>query len=89
MNGNNTRDELNVRLWCEIIQCLDIKSLMLVRSLYKNQGREAYEKLQEHFKRTDKPRVMSLMAKLAGLKFDFPNESIQDYLIRTERRHVG
>ena len=86
LNGDNTEnrkyDDINMTLWCELVQCLDRKSLLLVRQ-HKNNGYEAWKTLKSHYKSCERPRIQNLLQKLTNLKLEH-NENVSDYLIRTE-----
>ena len=60
-DGGRHHDSQNVTLWSELVQCLDKRSLMLVRRDCKNDGYGAWLKLKEHFKSSERPRILNLL----------------------------
>ena len=51
------------KIWCELVQCLDKKSLLFVRS-YKGDGPAAWKALCDRFKSFERPRLQQLIEKL-------------------------
>lgn len=76
----------NKRVWCELIQFLDKKSVMLVR-LHKNEGQEAWASLMSHFKGTERPRIQHLLSQLTSLRMG-ATETMPDYLLRAEELQI-
>ena len=70
-------------IWVDLVQVLDRKTLMLVRRDCKGDGRAAWLMIAEHFKSTERPRVLTLMSRLTNLKLE-ETEDVGDYLIRAE-----
>ena len=62
---------------------LDDKSLSLIMRKASDNGREVQRILCDHCAGDSKPRIISLYTKLTTLKKE-PNESVTDYVIRTE-----
>ena len=75
-------EELQYQVWCELIQCLDRKSVMFIRP-HKPDGCAAWRALCEQFKSTERPRVQRTMKKLMSHRMEV-NETISDYLLRAE-----
>ena len=46
--------ELRMQVWCELIQCLDRKSVMFLRA-HKGNGAAAWKALKQHFKSSERP----------------------------------
>ena len=65
--AESARDELQYRVWCELTQWLDRKSLMLVRR-YKPDGAAAWRALIGHYKSTERPPVHKTLKQLTSLK---------------------
>jgi transposase InsO family protein len=76
------RDEKRYRVWCELIQCLDRKCVMFIRS-YKPNGTAAWKALVQHFKSSERPRIHATMTKLTSIRMA-QGETITDYLTRAE-----
>jgi hypothetical protein len=74
--------ELRYQVWCELIQCLDRKSVLFVRA-HKGNGAAAWKRMQQHYKSTERPRIHKTIAKLTSLKMEH-NETMSDYLTRAE-----
>ena len=70
------------KIWCELVQCLDKKSLLFVRSS-KGDGPAAWKALCDRFKSFERPRLQQLIEKLTSLRKD-QNETIVDYITRAE-----
>ncbi len=80
-NAQTSVERKQYQVWCELIQCLDRKSVMIVRP-YKPNGTKAWDILNEHYRSGEKPRVQMLMNKLTNIRLE--NESITNYLLRVE-----
>ena len=65
-----------------MVQCLDKKSLLFVRS-YKGDGPAAWKALCDRFRSFERPRLQQLIEKLTSLRKD-QNETIVDYITRAE-----
>ena len=68
-----------------MVQCLDKRSIMMLKSESKADGPEAWKRLQAHFSSSETPRVMNLQKQLTSLSLK-PSEEMTDYLIRAETR---
>jgi hypothetical protein len=80
------RDELRYRVWCELTQCLDKKTLMLVLTKKPN-GTGAWKALVNHFKSTERPRVQKTLAALTSLRMS-GGETMAEFLTRAEVMHM-
>ena len=78
---SNTDEKYNI--WAKIEQCLDIRSIMMLKSECKGDGPEAWKQLQAHFSGSETPRVMNLLEQLTSLSLK-PSEEMTDNLIRAE-----
>ena len=87
-NAEAELEEKEVKIWAELVQVLDKRSVMLIRRDCRNKGSKAYKMLCEHYRSTDKPRIMSMMSKLTGLRMN-DDEQVEDYLIRAEELSYG
>ena len=79
--------EKQFEVWCELVQCLDKKTLSLIKCLKPN-GTAAWRELQNYFKSKERPRIHQLLNKLTNLKLD-SSESIRDYLVRAEELQLN
>ena len=80
--------ENNRRVYAELVQVIDKRSLHLIMHDTANDGRAAFRILKEHYASTEKPRVLSLYEELTTLKMA-SEEDTTDYLIRAERAATG
>ena len=62
----NKLKENQFEVWCELVQCLDRKSLSLVKTAKPN-GTQAWKLLQDGFKSRERPRIHQLLNKLTNL----------------------
>ena len=65
------------------MQCLDKRSIMMLKSECKRNGSEAWKRLTAHFSSAETPRMMNLLEQLTSLSLK-PTEEMTDYLIRAE-----
>ena len=79
--------EKQSEVWCELVQCLDKKSLSLIKRRYPN-GKAAWRELQNYFTSKDRPCIHQLSNKLTNLKLD-SSENNLDYLVRAEELHLN
>ena len=63
------RDVLRMKLWCELIQCLDRKSTSFLRP-HKGNGTAAWKALKQHYKSSERPRIQQTLDKLTNLKMN-------------------
>lgn len=82
--ADTSEDRVNKRnrVWCELVQCLDRKSVMMLRT-QKGNGPGAWLALKAHFKGTERPRIQKLMRNLTSIRMD-NGEAMDDYLLRAE-----
>ena len=85
-NETNVNDRKE-QLWCELIQCLDRKSLMLIKR-DKPDGSAAWNRLQSYFKSTERPHVQRMLNEISNLKLE-ASESIKDYILRSENLQMN
>ena len=83
----NKLKEKQFEIWCELVQCLDRKSLSLVKTA-KPSGTQAWKLLQDCFKSRQRPRIHQLLNKLTNLKM-YSQESMRDYLMRAEELQLN
>jgi transposase InsO family protein len=81
-------DKKNRRAYAELTQVLDERSLELIMTDCKNNGREALKVLRQHYVSTEKPRILALYEELTTLTMT-DTENITDYLLRAERASTG
>ena len=80
--------EKNRRAYAELVQVLDERSLLLIMTDCRNDGRAAFKVLREHYQSTEKPRVLTLSEELTTLRMS-EEEDITDYVIRAEMASTG
>ena len=78
-----SNDDEKYNVWAELVQCLDKRSIMMLKSECKGNRPEAWKRLTAHFSRSETPRVMNLLEQLTSLSLK-PTEEMTDYLIRAE-----
>ena len=84
-DGDNGEDEdKNKKIFAELVQYLDDKSLSLIIREAKDDGRAAIEILREHYTGKSKPRIIALYTELTTLKKG-DDETVTAYLIRAEK----
>ena len=75
-------DEQRLRVWCEMTQCLDRKTLMLIRCDKPN-GTAAWSTLAKYYRSTERPRIQKTLTKLTSLRMK-SEEVLADYFCRAE-----
>ena len=77
-------DEIDTRqrMWCELVQCLEKRCVMMLRG-YRGNGPLAWNMLVKHFKGTERPRLQKMMTELTSIAKK-NEESVNSYLIRAE-----
>ena len=75
--------EKNRRAYAELVQVLDEKSLQLIMTDCRNDGRAVFKVLREHYQSTEKPLVITLYEELTTLRMT-EEEDITDFVIRNE-----
>ena len=83
LRTDTSNDDEKYNIWAEFVQCLDKRSIMMLKSECKGNGPEAWKRLTAHFFSSETPRVMNLLEQLTSLSLK-PTEKVTDYLIRTE-----
>lgn len=83
-DGDAINADTDYTLWCEIVQCLDKRTLMMIRAECKGKGQKAWKQLHTIFKSSERSRVMMLMKQFTNLQLQ-RYEKITDFLIRTEQ----
>ena len=81
-SGQNKLKEKQFEDLCELVQCLDRKSLSLVTTAKSNNTR-AWKLFQDYFKRHERPRIHQPLNKLTNLRMN-SKENMRDYLMRAE-----
>ena len=76
------RDDMRHQVWCELVLCLDRRSISFVRS-HKPNGVSACKALIQQYRSSERPQVQKRMTRLTGIKME-SNEAVTDYLIRAE-----
>ena len=75
--------EKNEEVYAELIQLLDDTSLTLVMRDAEDDGRKAFEILQNHYMGASKPRIIALYMELTTLS-KTRDESLTNYMLRAE-----
>ena len=75
--------ETNRRVYGELVQFLDDRSLSLIIRDAKNDGKKAIEILRSHYLGKGMPRVLNLYTQLTSLKM-MEKENTTDYMVRAE-----
>ena len=83
MGTDASNDDEKYNIWTELVQCLDKRSIMMLKSECTGNGPEAWKRLMAHFSSSETPRLMNLLEKLTSLSLK-PTEEMTDYLIRAE-----
>ena len=83
VGDENGTAEQKYDIWAYLIQCLDKRSVMMLKSQCKGDGPAAWKALAAHFSSTETPRVMTLLERFTSLVLK-PDEEMVDYLIRAE-----
>jgi len=73
----------NIDAFAQLIQCLDDRSLSLVKRDARDDGRKALQILRNHYMGKSKPRVLALYTELTSLQKGH-DESVTDYVLRAE-----
>ena len=74
-------------VWCELVQCLDKRTVSLVK-IAKPNGTLAWKLLNDCFKSRERPRIHQLLNKLTNLRLE-SQEKVRDYLIRAEELQLN
>src|SRR6218665_1262650 len=75
--------EKNAEAFAELIQCLDDRSLSLVKRNARDNGKKALEIMREHYLGKSKPKIISLYTELTTLSKS-EDETVTDYMLRAE-----
>ena len=75
-------EEKRLHIWYELVQALDKKSVLFLRS-YKGNDSKAWDVLRKMFKSFERPRLQKLISELTTLKKN-SNETVIDYFTRAE-----
>ena len=80
---DTSNDDEKYNIWAELVQCLDKRSIKMLKSECKGNGPEGWKRLTAHFSSSETPRVMNLLEQLTSLSLK-PTEEMTDYLNRAE-----
>ena len=75
-------EDKKYHVWCELVQCLDAKSVLFLRS-QKGDGPAAWGKLCEKFRSYERPRLQHLIEKLTSHRKE-SSETVIEYITRAE-----
>ena len=70
-------EEKKYHVWCELVQCLDAKYVLFLRS-QKRDGPAAWGKLCERFRSYERPRLQHLIEKLTSHRKESSETVIED-----------
>ena len=76
--------ERNARVFAELVQKLDAKSLSLVIRDANNDGKKVLEILLGHYLGKSHPRIIAMYTELTSLKKE-DDETVTNYIIRIEK----
>ena len=79
--------EKQFEVWCELVQCLNRKSLSLVETAKPN-GTQAWKLLHHCFESRELPRIHLLLNKLLNSRMNL-QESMRDYLLKAEELQLN
>ena len=83
VSTNQPSAEKNEQAFAELIQFLDERSFSLVMRDARDDGREVFRILREHYARSGKPRIITLYNQLTTLQ-KRDSETMTDYILRAE-----
>ena len=83
LETDTSKDDEKYITWAELVQSLDKRSIMMLKSECKQNGPEAWKRLTAQFSTSETPHVMKLLEELTSLSLK-PTEEMTDYLIRAE-----
>lgn len=83
LNGTGGDDDAKYNIWAYLVQCLDKRSVMMVKGEHKGNGPAAWGALKAYYSSTETPRVMTLLERFTTLVLG-PDEQMVEYLIRAE-----
>ena len=81
-------EEKNRRVYAELVQALDERSLQLIMKDSPDDGRPGFNILKQHYASTQKPGVLMLYEELTALHMA-AEDDITHYIIRAERAATG
>ena len=62
-----SNDDEKYSIWAELVQYLDKRSILMLKSECKRNGPEAWKRLSAHFSSSETPRVMNLLEQQTSL----------------------
>ena len=74
-----SNDDEKYNIGAELAQCLEQRSIMMLKSECKGNGPQAWNRLTAHFSSSETPLVMNLLEQLTALSLK-PTEEMTDYL---------
>ena len=83
LGTDTSNDDEKYNIWAQLVQCLDKRFIMMLKSERKGNGPEAWKRLTAHFSSSGAPRVLNLLEQLTSLWLK-PTEEMGEYLIRVE-----
>ena len=82
-NEQDKWDKENAKVFAELIQCIDDRSLSLIMRDARKDGKKALQILRGHYLGKSMSRIIAQYSTLIGLKLG-SDESVTDYLIKAE-----
>ena len=83
LGTDTSNDYEKYNIWAELLQRLDKRFIMMLKSECKGNGPEAWKRLTAHFSSSETPRVMNLVEQLTSLSLK-PTEEMMNYPIGAE-----
>ena len=80
------RDDMRYQVWCELVLCLDRRSISFVRS-HKPNSDASWKALLQQYRSSERPRIQNTMTRLMDVKME-SDEAVTDYLIRAEEMQM-
>ena len=65
-----SNDDEKYKIWVELVQCLDKRSIMMLKSECKGNEPAAWRRLTAHLSSSETPRVMNLLEQLTSLSLE-------------------
>ena len=83
LGTDTSNDDEKYNFWAEPVQCLDKRSIMILKAECKGNEPEAWKRLTALYSSSETPRVMNMVEQLTSLLLKL-TEDMTDYLIRAE-----
>ena len=77
LRTDTSKDDEKYNIWAELMQCLNKRSIIMLRLECRGNRPEAWKQLTAHFSSSETPRLMKLLSMT-------PTKDMTDYLITAE-----